>query len=248
MKIRDIVSYPLRCKLREPFAYSQRWFTHRSALLVKVTSEEGVVGWGEVFCHDSWPAVAAILERVYKPLLVGQEVAPGVIWDMLYNWTRDYGQKGLTTAALSGLDIALWDILGKVAGLPIYRLLGGPFRTRVRAYATGMYLTEPAVDDPGIIAREAAGYVAQGFGAVKVKVGFGLERDLAVVRGVREAIGQEAGLMVDANHAYDAATAIALGRMLEPYGIGWFEEPVVPEDLEGYCAVRRALNMPISGG
>ena len=248
MKITGIKAYPLTCQLQEPFSYSQRWFQARSGLLVQVTTDEGLAGWGEVFCHDGWPAAVALLEQVYAPLVVGQDpLARAYVWEMLYNWTRDYGQKGLTTAALSGVDIALWDICGQAAGMPIWRLLGG-WRQQVPAYATGLYQTERAMADPAALAEEAAGYAAQGFGAVKLKVGFGLERDLRNVRAVRMAIGEGVRLMVDANHAYDAATAIALGRAIEPYGIGWFEEPVVPEDIEGYCAVRAALSIPVAGG
>ena len=108
MKITDIRVHPLRSALKEPFAYSQKRFQHRTALLTEVVTDEGVVGWGEVFCHDAWPALVALVERVYKPLIVGKDAfAREVIWDSLYNWSRDYGQKGLTTAALSGIDIAL---------------------------------------------------------------------------------------------------------------------------------------------
>jgi D-galactarolactone cycloisomerase len=249
MRIARIAAYPLRCALKQPFAYSQKWFRYRTALLVKVTTDAGIVGWGEAFCHDAGPAIAALLERVYQPLVVGQDaLAREVIWDRIYNHTRDYGQRGLTTIALSGLDIALWDIAGKVANLPVCSLLGGSFRDRVPAYATGMYLTEPAQEDPAILADEAASYVAQGFRAVKIKIGFGLHPDVEFVRRVRAAIGEAPGLMVDANHAYDVASAIAVGRAIEPYRIGWFEEPVVPEDIEGYCTVRRNLAIPIAGG
>ena len=249
MAIGDVSAYPLRCRLKEPFAYSQKWFEHRSALLVKIVTVDGVTGWGEVFCHDAGPALVTLIERVYKPLVVGRDaLAREVIWDTLYNWTRDYGQKGLAIAALSGIDIALWDIVGKVTGLPVCKLLGGSFRDRVQAYATGMYLTDRAVDDPTVMAREAASYVEQGFEAVKMKVGFGVRTDTRNVDSVRKAIGESASLMVDANHAYDAATAISLGRALERYDVAWFEEPVLPEDIEGYCAVRRALDIPIAGG
>lgn len=108
--------------------------------------------------------------------------------------------------------------------------------------------TEKALDDPEVMASEAASYVEQGFHAVKMKVGFGIERDVAFVAAVRRAIGDGVQLMVDANHAYDTSTAIALGRAVQPYSITWFEEPVVPEDVDGYRAVRRALDIPIAGG
>jgi len=118
----------------------------------------------------------------------------------------------------------------------------------VKAYAAGLYLTEPAIGNPQVLADEAAAYIGQGFQAVKMKVGFGVEADVAAVRTVREAIGDDIALMVDANHAYDVTTAIRLGRTLQQYDVGWFEEPVVPEDLDGYCTVRQALDVPIAGG
>ena len=249
MQIKSIEAIPLRYTLQEPFAYSQKWFQQRTALLVRVDTDEGLSGWGEVYCHDAWPALKALIEQVYAPLLVGREaLARSVIWELVYNWTRDYGQKGLTTSALSGIDIALWDLYGKTVGLPIAALLGGLVGAPVPAYATGLYLTHAVEGDPGLLAEEAADYVARGFRAVKLKVGQGLERDLRHVRVVREAIGPEIGLMVDANHALDAAGAIRLGRALAPYDIGWLEEPVAPEDRAGYRAVREALDIPIAGG
>jgi D-galactarolactone cycloisomerase len=249
MRIKDVVAYPLRCALQVPFAYSQKWFRSRSALLVKVVTDDGLIGWGEAFCHDAGPAVAALIDRVYRPLILGEDaLAREVIWERLYNHTRDYGQRGLTTVALSGLDIALWDILGKAAGLPIYTLLGGQFRSRVQAYATGLYISEAALQDPTILAEEAAGYVAQGFAGVKMKVGFGLKTDVINVRCVREAIGPSVQLMVDANHAYDVPTAIKLGRAIEDCDVAWFEEPVVPEDHAGYRLVRNAIDIPVAGG
>lgn len=248
MKIREITAYPLRCKLCTPFSYSQKWLTHRTTLLVKITTDEGICGWGEVFCHDSSAAMAALIEHTYRPLLIGADaLAAEVIWDKLYNWTKDYGQKGPVIAALSGIDIALWDILGKFTGLPVYQLLGGAFRTRVQAYATGLYRTDTG-DPLAALVDEAQSYVDQGFKAMKMKVGFGVARDVAAVRSVRQAIGDDIQLMIDANHAYDATTAIRLGRMLEEYDLSWFEEPVSPEDIEGYCTVRRALTIPIAGG
>jgi len=249
MRITTLQAYPLRCSLAEPFAYSQKWVTQRTAVLVKVTTDVGLVGWGEIFCHDSWPAVVALVERVFEPLVVGHDpLAIGVIWDTLYAWSRDYGQKGVTVGAISGIDIALWDILGKATDLPVSTLLGGRFREQVPCYATGLYRTGVSMEDPGPLADEAVGYVEQGYRAIKMKVGFGLPRDTEGVAVVRQAIGTDIELMVDANHAYDAATAIRLGRALAPYHIAWFEEPVVPENLEGYRAVRQALDVPIAGG
>lgn len=248
MKIQDIAVYPLRCKLDRRFGFSQKWITHRTTLLVKITTDAGISGWGEVFCHDGWAAMTALIEHTYRPLLIGADaLAIEVIWETLYNWTKDYGQKGATVAALSGIDIALWDIFGKVTGQPIYRLIGGAFRTKIQAYATGLYQTDTP-DPVAALMDEAQCYVEQGFKAIKMKVGFGVQHDVACVQGVRRAIGNDIQLMIDANHAYDAATAIQLGHKLEECNLAWFEEPVSPEDIEGYCTVRRALPIPIAGG
>jgi D-galactarolactone cycloisomerase len=149
--------------------------------------------------------------------------------------------------ALSGIDIALWDLKGKHFGVPAAALLGGMQRDQVKAYATGLYRRETG-DPAGYLAEEAAGYVAEGFHAVKLKVGFGIEDDVRVTRAVRQAIGPEVALMVDANHAYDAVAAIRLGRQIEDCDIGWFEEPVPPEDLAGHLAVKAALSIPLAGG
>jgi D-galactarolactone cycloisomerase len=166
---------------------------------------------------------------------------------MIYARLRDHGQKGVVIQGLSGIDIALWDLKGKHFGVPVHRLLGGPLRSEVQAYATGLYRRKSG-DPVRYLAEEAAAYVAEGFKAVKLKVGFGVEEDAAVTRAVREAIGPGIALMVDANHAYDAVAAIRLGRMIEPHDIGWFEEPVPPEDVAGCRAVKAALSIPIAGG
>ena len=186
--------------------------------------------------------------RALAPTLIGLDpLGSEAIWQDIYARLRDHGQKGLAIEGLSGIDIALWDIKGRHFGVPCHRLMGGPLRTEVRAYATGLYRRRQG-NPIDYLAKEAAGYAAEGFHAVKLKVGFGIAEDLAAARAVRDAIGPDVGLMVDANHAYDAVAAIRLGRLLEPLDIGWFEEPVPPEDLEGYRAVRAALAIPIAGG
>ena len=169
------------------------------------------------------------------------------LWERMYARTRDYGQKGFALHAISAVDIALWDLKGKSLGVSVSRLLGGRFRERVQAYATGLYFRPKEVFDAELV-EEARGYVRAGFRAVKLKIGYTPEVDLRHARAIREAIGPDVALMVDANHAYDVATAIRLGREFERLDVRWFEEPVIPEDIEGYAAVRRALDVPIAGG
>ena len=245
MKIKSVKTHLLRAKLQAPFAYSRAWYDERWALIVEVVSEDGLSGWGEVYgpARMSAPIVA-----IYGELLAGRDAfATEDIWQDLYARFRDHGQKGLAIQALSGIDIALWDLKGRALGLPIHVLMGGPIRTEVRAYATGLYRRERD-DHEAYLREEAAGYVAEGFSAVKLKVGFGFGHDVAITKGVRAEIGDGVGLMVDANHAYDAVAAVAYGRAVADLDIGWFEEPVPPEDFGGYAAVKAALPMPIAGG
>lgn len=245
MKIRSVVAHVLRAKLAAPFAYSRAWYDERWALVVEVVSEDGVSGFGEVY----GPArLNAPIVRLYGELLAGRDAgAREAIWEDLYARFRDHGQKGLAIQALSGIDIALWDLAGRTLGKPVHALMGGPIRMSVPAYATGLYRRQRP-DHETYLREEAAGYAAEGFSAVKLKVGFGLRDDVAATRAVRAEIGERVGLMVDANHAYDSVAAIAYGRAVADLDIGWFEEPVPPEDHAGYAAVRAALPIPIAGG
>jgi D-galactarolactone cycloisomerase len=245
MKIKDVRSHILRAALSQPFAYSRAWYDTRTAMLVEIETDDGLIGWGE--CYGPAPITAAVVASM-STLLIGEDpLRTDYLWRKIYSSLRDHGQKGVVIEGLSGIDIALWDIKGKHFGVPVHRLLGGRVRSEVQAYATGLYRRQSG-DPLRYLPEEAAGYVAEGFTAVKLKVGFGVAEDAAVTRAVREAIGRDVALMVDANHAYDATAAIRLGRMIEPLDIGWFEEPVPPEDVAGYCEVKSALSIPIAGG
>jgi D-galactarolactone cycloisomerase len=245
MRIAHVRTHVLEARLSQPFAYSRAWYDTRTAMLVEVTTDDGLTGWGE--CYGPARITAAVVNSV-APWLIGVEaLATDVLWREVYARLRDHGQKGVVIQGLSGIDIALWDIKGKHFGVPAHQLLGGAVRREVPAYATGLYRRKSG-DPLEYLAEEAAGYAAEGFAAVKLKVGFGVEEDAAVTRAVRDAIGPGVALMVDANHAYDAVAAIRLGRMIEPHDIGWFEEPVPPEDIESHLAVKAALSIPIAGG
>lgn len=245
MQIRDVKTYVLEAALAEPFAYSQAWYERRGACLVEIVGEDGTSGWGEAF----GPArLTAPIVEYYKPLLIGADaLATEAIWQNLYNRLRDHGQKGLAIEALSAVDIALWDLKARHFGLPVHRLLGGPLRTRVEAYATGFYRRRDG-DPLSYLVEEAHQRIAEGFHAIKLKLGFGLAADVQLCREVRRAIGDGVAIMVDANHAYDAVAAIRLGRAIEPFDISWFEEPVPPEDHASYREVKAALAMPIAAG
>jgi D-galactarolactone cycloisomerase len=168
----------------------------------------------------------------------------------MYRRSRDYGQKGAMVAALSGIDIALWDLKGRALGVPVSTLLGGRHTDVLEAYASGCYFRER--DDPAAdTAREAEGYASEGFRWIKMKVGQLPEEDAARVRAARRAVGADVRLMIDANHAFSAHHAIRLAREVAECRPYWFEEPVAPEDYAGYEEVRRALSplgIAIAGG
>jgi D-galactarolactone cycloisomerase len=245
LSIRAVRAHVLRAKLEEPFAYSRAWYDERWAVIVAVTTEDGLTGFGEVYgpARMTAPVVAALGER-----LAGRDaMRTEAIWEDCYSAFRDHGQKGLLVQALSGIDIALWDLKGRALGLPVHALLGGALRDRVQAYATGLYRRRRD-DHEAYLREEAAGYAAEGFSAMKLKVGWGVAEDLRLARAVRAEIGEGIALMVDANHAYDRVAAIQFGRRAAALDLAWFEEPVPPEDLDGYVAVRQGQPIPVAGG
>jgi D-galactarolactone cycloisomerase len=245
VRIAEIKTHLLEAKLAEPFGWSFTRTASRATCLVEVIGEDGTTGWGECF----GPArLNAAIQAAFRPHVLGMDaLASEHIWMHLYNEFRDQGQRGLTITALSGLDIALWDLKGKHFQAPVHVLMGGPLRRQVRAYATGTYRRGSA-DPLDYIVEEVAGYARAGFSAVKLKIGFAVAADAALIRACREAVGPGIDLMLDANHGYDTIEAIALGRMVADCRLDWFEEPVVPEDLASYQEVRRGQPIPLAAG
>jgi D-galactarolactone cycloisomerase len=246
--IKRVTCHVVSAPVQRPFTSSRGWlYKTRGSCIVEIEASDGTVGWGE--CYGPSAVAKAFIDTQYGPRIIGRDPFDvEVIWEDLYNRIKDYGSKGMAIAALSGIDIALWDLIGKTCGQPIHKLIGGAFRTEVTAYATGLYfidmdrLVEEAVE-------EARGYVEEGFSAVKMKIGLGsLKLDIERVAAVREAIGDKTRLMVDANHCFTVPQAIRLGRELEKLDVEWFEEPISPEDVDGYVEVTRALDMAVAGG
>jgi len=251
MKITEVISHVLQYDLPEELGYSQQFYAKRTAHLVEVRTDEGVTGWGECFGPGNVAlANKAIVEKVIQPMVLGCDpLDRDVIWHKVYNLLRDHGQKGMPLQALSGVDIALWDITGKVAKLPLCKLIGGAHRNRVPVYGYGMMLRRE--DARSLAARftdEAAAIKAAGFTATKMKVGLGPADDVKLAEAVRRGVGEDFPFMVDANHCYTTSDAFFVGRALEELKAYWFEEPVAPEDLEGYRALRAGLKVNISGG
>ena len=172
-----------------------------------------------------------------------------MLWHEMYHLTRDYGRKGSVLASVSAVDIALWDLAGHFYSQPVYQLLGGAFRQSVQPYATGFYRIK-GQGEGSRLAEEALRHRDAGFKAMKIKLGFGVDDDIAVMRAIANALGNDHGcdLMVDTNHAYGRAEALRLGKALEEFNLRWYEEPVVPEDLDGYRELRSVLSIPIAGG
>lgn len=245
MKIEKIYTHILDYKLDQAFESASMRFERRQHCLVEVVCDDGTVGWGE--CLGPAKANAAVVD-IYAASLIGRNpLETEKLWLELYNRLRDQGQRGLTVTALSGIDIALWDIKGKHYGASVCELLGGRFRDRVRAYATGSFRRD-GVDRVQDVAEEVAGYACEGFHGVKIKIGFDVEEDLRVIAAVREAIGPERRLMIDANHGYDLLEALEVGQRAQKYGIDWFEEPVLPEQISTYRAVRAGQPIPVASG
>ena len=246
--IRKVTCHAVAAPVERPFTSSRGWlYKSRGSCIVEIETVDGIVGWGE--CYGPSAVAKAYIDTQFGPRIIGRDAFDvEVIWEDLYNRIKDYGGKGMAASALSGIDIALWDIIGKACGRPIHKLIGGAHRTEVTAYATGLYfidmdrLVEEAVE-------EAQGYVEEGFTAVKMKIGLGDPKlDIRRVAAVRKAIGDDTRLMVDANHCLTVPQAIRIGRELEKLDVEWFEEPISPEDIDGYVEVTRALDIAVAGG
>ena len=245
MKIKHVETTVAEQRLETPFYFSQFGFDKRQTCLVKVIAEDGTYGWGEGY------GPARVLQagiEYLAPLVIGEDpLQVEAIWSKMHLRALDYARRGVLVAAISAIDIAIWDLRGKLLGQPVSVLLGGRRREKVKVYATGMYFTD--VDDlTGKLVDEACDTVELGFKALKMKVGLGVDTDVRHVRAVRKAIGEEIELMVDANHAYSRSEALAFAKRVESLGIRFFEEPVSPEDYEGYRELRGRTSIPIAGG
>ena len=251
MKIIQIKSHVLEYDLTAPLGYSQQYYSKRSAHLVEVTTNEGITGWGECFGPGNVAtANKVIVEKVIQPLVLGlNPLDRDVIWHYVYNLLRDHGQKGMPLQALSGVDIALWDIAGKAAGMPLHQLIGGAHRKSVPVYGYGMMLKPEPVNELAPKFRDEAAMIKDmGFVAAKMKIGHGPDKDIRLAEAVRRGVGDDYRYMVDANHCYTTSDALYVGHALEEFNVYWFEEPVAPEDRDGYRELREKLKINIAGG
>ena len=246
MKITDVQTL----RLRAPIPADGQVFSRsgvrssRSATLIRIDTDEGISGLGSA--SGNGELIEAIVGKVLKPLLLGMDPTDiDAIWDKAYvrGGHKEFGTRGVGVVALSGVDIALWDILGKARGVPLYQLLGGKCRDQVPVYATALYPEEPSK-----VAKRARAFAEQGFHGVKIKVGFDLDQDIRIVRAVRAELGNDFVIMTDANQGYSVDVALKASDAFADCGAFWLEEPLFVEDIEGHAILREKGRTPIAVG
>lgn len=245
IKIKSIECYILSDQLNESFYFSQWEYSERRICIVKITSDSGHVGWGEGYGPAD--VIKAGIEHIKKFIINKNALEIEGIWSTMYRRTMDFSRSGILVCAISAIDVALWDLKGKILNLPVYLLLGGKKREKIIPYATGMYFTK-CDKLSEVLSSEATHYADLGFKAMKMKVGFNIEQDIENVKHIRESIGPDIHLMIDANHAYNLREAVQLAKAVEPYNIYWFEEPISPEYYQQYAELRTKTSIPIAGG
>jgi L-alanine-DL-glutamate epimerase-like enolase superfamily enzyme len=242
VKITDIETFVLEKPLPRPLANSKDTRARYRTAIVRVQTDAGIYGLGEA--NTDAGAVAGVIAGL-KPRIIGLDAfATELVWQRCFAGSARWDAAGLPVAALSAIDVALWDIKGKALGVPVYQLLGGPVRDRIEAYASDLHWQE----DPDDMARLAASFVERGFRTVKTHVGRDPTDDVRRVRALREAIGPDTALMVDINTAFDRPTAIQFGHRIADLGVYWYEEPLPPHDLAGHALVRATTGLLIATG
>ena len=243
MKIAAVETMLLRIPYRQsgpPTGFGGKVWTTLDTLLVRVDTDAGITGWGEAFGYNVNEGTKAVIDTLIAPLCLGRDAS--AIAELMADLQRKlhfFGRGGPVTYGLSGIDIALWDIAGKRAGLPLHRLLGGTARRELRAYASLL-----RYGDPEVVAKLTGEAVARGYSHVKLH-----EITLAPVASARQAAGPGIALMVDTNCPWSLAEARRMARLLAPHDLFWLEEPIwPPEDAAALAALRRDATMPIAAG
>ena len=239
IRITGVKVHTLTGRLRQRFGWSVNWTETRTATLVEVTTDAGLTGWGE-------GGYGGERLRRNPELVIGRSPfeVEGIFADLR---SPAQAQQRMGPPTSAGLDVALWDIMGQALDKPVCRILGRQYRQRVQPYCTALYRKDWP-DLAAGLAAEARVWKAKGFQVLKMKIGYGPGLDVEIVRAVRQAIGEDVGLAVDANCAYDDGAAAALGRRLEEFNLLWWEEPIWADDLAGYARLRKALKIPLASG
>ena len=250
MKIERVQAHLLEATPAKGVRFGIGAYTTYSMVLVEIATDAGIVGYGEAIGRRGARMTAAAVESLLAEVLIGEDPRNiEGLWVAMIDRLRRWGHSsGVVIEAVSGVDCALWDIVGKAYGLPVWQLLAGAGRQSVPTYASSVYISDTAT-----MVAEALEQQRNGFTRLKVKIGRpaadgGQRADIAALRAIREAVGDSMALYVDANGAYDAAGAIRMGRAMEELDIGWFEEPLPPDDLAGYARVHAMTAVPLARG
>ena len=247
MKIASINVFPLKTDLENPIGFSQWYYETKNNLVIKITAEDGTIGWGE--CYGPSLAIAQSIETYFKPLLIGRNaLETESLWQLMWKSYLDFNRLGIFMAGISGIDIALWDLKGKAYDAPVRELLGGSSDS-IPCYATGMYFRKDISDDQlvELLLQEAEEYVKGGFTFLKIKIGKNLNFDAKLVEAFRLKF-PNLHLAADANHAYNFKESLAIGHMLEKYNYSWFEEPLHPSNSRDMAKLRESLAIAIASG
>jgi L-rhamnonate dehydratase len=228
---------------------SMQTFTFHGWLVVEVFTDDGLLGIGNAALAPQ--VTKQVIDLYLKPLLIGRDPWDiEFLWQTMYRKTMAFGRKGIGIVAISAIDIALWDILGKSAKQPVYRLLGGRTKPRIPVYASRLYSVEL-----NELEAEAKRYKKEGYKAMKLRFGWGptdgaagMQHNLALVHAVREAVGDGVDVMADAYMGWTLDYAKRMLPLLEPFHLRWLEEPVIPDDVLGYAELKSYGRVPIAGG
>jgi L-rhamnonate dehydratase len=255
----EFVEFPLVTIMSKYDAYNnadgdnpqarRKWMGPVGDVIVEVETDEGIIGIG----HGNWAtgAIKTIIDETLSKLVIGEDPRQREkLWDILYRATIPFGRKGAAIEAISAIDLALWDIAGKEADKPVYELLGGPVTDEIPCYASNLHPV-----DYDKLEQEALDYAEKGFDAMKLRFRYGpdagrqgMKKNEKIVETVRNAVGDEIEIAGDAYMGWSVKYATKMVKRLEPYDMAWVEEPVIPDDIDGYAEVREAAPMPISGG
>lgn len=254
MKIKNVEAYPVEFPLDEPAQDATGIWHSWNTIIVKITAEDGTFGWGEIGpIHGGGTAIfKAMIDHKLKDLVIGEDVfdRERIYEKLLGRGTSSYalGQKGAVVSAVAGIDIALWDLAGKILGTPVYKLLGGCSHAKIPAYASGFFGKNGRPLTPEECADEAKGYADQGFKGVKMKVGFGPKQDMLNLEAVRNALGPDLGIMVDANQGFSYHDVMKVADDLAAFDLTFIEEPLPINDLDAMAALTAAVKIPIAAG
>lgn len=250
MRISRLETYVLEARLEKPIQFGIGPYGAFTATLVELTTDDGITGVGECIARKAPRVTDRVVRDLLWPVLEGRDPQDaGGIWDDMFRQLRGWGHyRGFVQEAMSGVDQAIWDIVAQSRGVPLYKALGGAGRDRVPVYASSVYIA-----DLDTMQRETREQVEKGHTALKMKVGRtpelgGLRMDIESVRAVRQAAGPDIEIGIDVNSAYDAATAIRFCRAVEECDITFLEEPVYPDDIDGYEQIRRHTTIGLAGG